>query len=99
MVIGKTYEFCFVAFDGRARRFARDATHAVEHAMSSQTYSAEEMLLLRQAFDDALSVMMRQHIDIPTASLARRIFDAASSGERDRHALRRAALGAFAHLS
>lgn len=67
--------------------------------MTSPTYSSEEMLLLRQAFDDALSVMMRQHIDIPTASLARRIFEAARSGERDRHALRRAALGAFAHLS
>ena len=67
--------------------------------MPSPTYSAEEILLLRQAFDDALTVMMRRHLDIPTASMARRIFEAASTGERDRIALQRAALGSFAQLS
>lgn len=67
--------------------------------MMPATYSAEEMLLLRQAFDEALVVMMRERLDIPTASLARRIFAAAGTGERDRYALRRAALGAFANLA
>jgi hypothetical protein len=43
--------------------------------MSSSIYSAEEMLLMRQAFDDALAVMMRRRLDIPTASMARRIFE------------------------
>ena len=50
---------------------------------------------MRQAFDDALAVMMRRRLDIPTASMARRIFEAASTGERDLTVLRRAALGAF----
>ncbi|MFN3622752.1 MAG: hypothetical protein ACK4TP_01695 [Hyphomicrobium sp.] len=67
--------------------------------MTSPTYSADEMLLLRQAFDDALSVMMLKRLDIPTASMARRIFEAARTGERDVIALRRAALGDFAQLS
>lgn len=67
--------------------------------MTPSTYSAAEMLLLRQAFDDALTVMMRKRLDIPTASMARRIFEAASTGERDVIALRRAALGAFANVS
>jgi glycyl-tRNA synthetase beta subunit len=64
--------------------------------MTVSTYSADEMLLLRQAFDDALAVMMRKRLDIPTASMARRIFEAAGEGERDPVALRRAALGVFA---
>ena len=68
-------------------------------AMTPSTYSADEMLLLRQVFDDALAVMMRKRLDIPTASMARRIFEAAGEGERDPLALKQAALGAFAHLS
>jgi hypothetical protein len=67
--------------------------------MPSPTFNADEILLFRQAFDDALTVMMRRHLDIPTASMARRIFEAASTGERDRQALQRAALGSFALLS
>jgi hypothetical protein len=82
---------------------ARVALHATQPTQSSSTmpttYSAEEILLLRQAFDDALTVMMRERLDIPTASLARRIFEAAGTGERDRYALGRAALGAFADLA
>ena len=67
--------------------------------MPPSTYSAEEMLLLRRAFDEALVVMMCKRLDIPTATMARRIFEAADTGERSPRALKRAALGAFAHLS
>ena len=67
--------------------------------MQTNQYSDAELVLLRQAFDEALLEMMRQRVDIPTSTMTRRIFDAAHDGERDISVLKLAALGEFAGLS
>lgn len=66
--------------------------------MRRADYTDADLMILRQAFDEALREMMQMRVDIPTSAMTRRIFDAADAGERDISILK-AALGAFAGFS
>jgi hypothetical protein len=78
-----------------------DTTRRIDERAQGMTtgasgYSGDDLKLLRQVFQEALTEMMEKRVDIPTSVMARRIFDAARFGERDRIRLRSAALGQFA---
>ena len=51
--------------------------------MRRADYTDADLMILRQAFDEALREMMQMRVDIPTSAMTRRIFDAADAGERD----------------
>lgn len=62
--------------------------------MDTSIYSSSELREFQKIMDAAIEEAAQRGLDMPLAIMARRLFDAAQSGERDHEKLKEAALEA-----
>ena len=65
-----------------------------EPMMDTSIYSSNELREFQEIMDEAIEEAHQRGLDMPLAVMARRLFDAAQTGERDHEKLREAALQA-----